>query len=182
MSNKKVNLYNRFNRIHKQDTVPVRPFQRMVYELILAVELNQIAHKGRKFNTQYVRNKCFEEKTEHMLNAYNIAQRCRFKRVGICIDDDPVMKDLCIMRFRFSKLYGVYPYISIRHRHGMKQPVQIHQRYNHIVVSLHIPKDLVETKNLPRNSKGGIHGNSRQRSDWSCEVLAKHYGLEFRKF
>ncbi len=178
----KENLYKRFCKTHSQDIIPERPFQKMVYEILLATELNTIAHKGRAYNTQKTRNTCFILKNQHMINAYKIANRCQFKGVEMCIDDDPVMKDLCIMRFVFKKLKGTHPYVGIRYRHGAKQAVQIEQRYNHIVVSLHIPKELVEGNNLSRNQKKGVHGNSHQRSTWSCEVLAKHYGLEFRKF
>jgi hypothetical protein len=181
MQNQK-DLWERYKQAHRYDEIPNRPFQKMVYDLILAVELNTIAHKNRNSITRATKYRAYKHKNDHMLAAYQAVQRCQFKRVHTCIEPDPKNDSVMVMRFRFDKLKGSHPYVGIRNRRGKKSAIMIDQKYNHIVVSLHFPKEYVEKYNLPTHPYSGVHGNMRQVSTWSAEVLAKHYGLEYKKF
>ena len=164
---------------------PKKPFQRMVYYLVLAAELNKIAHtKGLPApDKRWAMN----HKSDFMKNAFLIWQRCNFKNVHACVTLGEKNTSICIMRFRFDGIRGHQhrEWSSYDRKTGKRTYHDDVKSYNHVGFSLHIPLNHVKGCFKPLNTwgeVGRVKKNFSQSTFWATTVLAKHYGIDIFPF
>lgn len=187
MKTKPSYLLDEWARFRSKEGVPKKPFQRMVYYLILSAELNKIAHT----NGLPYRDKkwAMSHKTDYMKKAFLIWQRCNFKNVHACIAYDSKNPKMCVMRFRFDGVRGKQhrQWFSYDRRTGRHVAHDNVKAYNHVAFSLHIPLNHINKgcRYMPLKHWGEVNRvkkNFSQSTFWSTNVLAKHYDLEVFPF
>lgn len=161
--------YASWLKFHERDKIPAKPFQKMVYYLILAIELNKLGHTTcSKFEKRVI----MQEKSRYMIEAYRLCLKCNFRNVHVGVTYDRKLRFMCVMNFRFDKVRGV------QRTRSPRGAVRV-QRYNHLNVSLHIPLSHISGVNSIHtwSEEKSVKNNPRQKSIWVAGVLAKHYGL-----